>query len=607
MCGIFGFHLRQPVKATWQPLLERLGRISESRGKEACGFAVRTGDALSVLRWNRPLNHLLKQPIYKEFISGISPKSSDLVAIGHTRLVTNGGRDTMSNNQPVTRDGLALIHNGIICNFAELWKTEFDMDPPSQLDSEVLGALLGRALRNGSAADAVNEVFSKIEGDASFAVLSEERNELLLATNTGSLYMAEAADGSLVFASQHSFLSALLKHYPEFGTITQLKPRTHRLISLNQPQTPVSINALPKPRTRRELKRCTKCVLPETFPRITFDAQGVCSVCNHYKHFTPHGVDALKAICDKHRSKDGSVDCLVAFSGGRDSSYALHYLVKEMGMHPVTYTYDWGMVTDLARRNIARMCGKLGVENILVSADIPRKRENVRLNVNAWLRRPELGMVPLFMAGDKQYFYYPQQIRKELGIDLYFFAGNSAEQTGFKSGFCGVKESNAWYYALPIGQKLRMLQYFAVQYIKNPRYINRSLLDTFFSFYCAYIVKKDYHMFFDYVPWDEDTIMSTIKREYNWETEAGTDTTWRIGDGTAAFYNYIYLTMAGFTEHDTFRSTQIRQGEITRDEALAMLQRDHMPRYESMQQYATMAGIDLQRALQIIDNAPRLY
>ena len=46
-------------------------------------------------------------------------------------------------------------------------------------------------------------------------------------------------------------------------------------------------------------------------------------------------------------------------------------------MNVITYTYDWGMVTDLARRNIARACGKLKVENIIVAADISKKRRRV--------------------------------------------------------------------------------------------------------------------------------------------------------------------------------------------------------------------------------------
>ena len=63
-------------------------------------------------------------------------------------------------------------------------------------------------------------------------------------------------------------------------------------------------------------------------------------------------------------------------SGGRDSCYQLHILAKELGLKPIAYTYDWGMVTDIARRNCSRMCQKLGLEHIIVSADI-RKKERI--------------------------------------------------------------------------------------------------------------------------------------------------------------------------------------------------------------------------------------
>ena len=43
------------------------------------------------------------------------------------------------------------------------------------------------------------------------------------------------------------------------------------------------------------------------------------------------------------------------FSGGRDSSYGLHLMMKTLKVKPIAYTYDWGMVTDLGRRNISRM------------------------------------------------------------------------------------------------------------------------------------------------------------------------------------------------------------------------------------------------------------
>ena len=67
-------------------------------------------------------------------------------------------------------------------------------------------------------------------------------------------------------------------------------------------------------------------------------------------------------------------------------------------MIPITYTYDWGMVTDLGRRNISRMCAELKVENIIIAADISKKRRNIAMNLKAWLKCPHLGMVSIFTA-----------------------------------------------------------------------------------------------------------------------------------------------------------------------------------------------------------------
>ena len=64
------------------------------------------------------------------------------------------------------------------------------------------------------------------------------------------------------------------------------------------------------------------------------------------------------------------------FSGGQDSCYALHLIIKELDMVPITYTYDWGMVTDLGQRNISRMCSELGWK-ILSLPTTSLKRANI--------------------------------------------------------------------------------------------------------------------------------------------------------------------------------------------------------------------------------------
>lgn len=103
-----------------------------------------------------------------------------------------------------------------------------------------------------------------------------------------------------------------------------------------------------------------------------------------------------------------------------------------MGLNPIAFSYDWGMLTDLARRNQSRMCAKLGVEHILVSADIRKKRNNIKLNVEAWLHKPHLGTIPLFMAGDKHYFYYNNLIMKQNNIKISIMGENHLEKQVLK-------------------------------------------------------------------------------------------------------------------------------------------------------------------------------
>jgi hypothetical protein len=188
---------------------------------------------------------------------------------------------------------------------------------------------------------------------------------------------------------------------------------------------------------------------------------------------------------EPYRKTNGKQDCIVPFSGGRDSTYALHLIKEELNLNPITLTYDWGMVTDLARRNIARACGELGVENILVSADINWKRENIRKNVEAWLKNPHLGMIPLFMAGDKYFFYYTDRLKKQTGIDLNIWGINHLENTDFKVGFAGLppKFDKEHIYSISALNQLKLFGFVGQNLLKSPGYINQSMIDSVGSFF----------------------------------------------------------------------------------------------------------------------------
>jgi len=219
-------------------------------------------------------------------------------------------------------------------------------------------------------------------------------------------------------------------------------------------------------------------------------------------------------------------------------------------------------------------------------------------------------MIPLFMAGDKQYFYQAKKLRRQTGVELVLLCENMLERTHFKSGFAGVPpfmEDENHVYTLPVLSKLKMISFYGWQYLSNPAYLNISIPDTLFAYACYYLFTRDYHNLYRFIEWDEQTIENTLRNEYDWEVSPDTPSTWRIGDGTASFYNYIYFTVAGFSEHDTFRSNQIRQGVITRERALELVAQENRPRWESIKWYCDIIDVDFDAAIRRINAMPKLY
>ena len=114
------------------------------------------------------------------------------------------------------------------------------------------------------------------------------------------------------------------------------------------------------------MRFCTKCVLPESHESIEFDENGVCNICNQAKiKHQDINWDLRKQmlidICDKYRNK-GRYDCIIPFSGGKDSTYQLWYVVTQLKMKPLVVRFNhWGY-RPLVEENNNRTFKKLGVD-----------------------------------------------------------------------------------------------------------------------------------------------------------------------------------------------------------------------------------------------------
>ena len=651
MCGIFGAVCASDLavdRDLARALALSLLRFSQTRGREAAGVAVHDGEHIEVLKQAGSAADLLANPELRALLDAAfetydrrrqAGTGGALAIVGHSRLATNGGQSNDDNNQPVITHGVVALHNGIVVNDRALEARHPGLTRRGELDSEILASLLRAHLDDTKdLVAATRDTFAEIEGSASIAMLFDDLATMLLATNTGSLFRLESDRGRvLAFASERFILQRLLAHrrlgrwlgpcrieqiragHALAIRLHDLRPHPFALAATGRDGAPPGAEFAPNGRAvtiadrssrPSRLTRCALCILPATYPYVDFDDRGVCRYCRQWTKITPKGEQALLDAVAPYRSADGSPDVIVAFSGGRDSSYGLHYVKKHLGMNPVAFTYDWGMVTDLARRNQARVCGKLGVEHIVRSADITAKRRFVRKNVQAWLRRPELGMVTLLMAGDKEFYAHARRLREETGIKLVIFcAGNMIEDAPYKAGLMGVfpDDHGNTLTHMSLRNKIGMLWYFAKNFARNPAYFNESLLDTANAFWQTFVVKDDFLYLYHYIPWHEDTIVATIRREYDWEISHDTASTWRIGDGTAAFYNYVYQTIAGFTEDEVMLANMVREGHIDRAEALRRAAEYGKPRWPSIREYAQLIGFSAEEALQIINTARKRY
>ncbi len=113
---------------------------------------------------------------------------------------------------------------------------------------------------------------------------------------------------------------------------------------------------------------CRRCGLPANYPGATFDAEGTCSLCHSYESIREHAagyfrtLDDLRSNLDEARAqRRGPWDCLMLYSGGKDSTYALCRLA-DLGYSIYAFTLDNGFISEGAKENIRRVTDQLGVD-----------------------------------------------------------------------------------------------------------------------------------------------------------------------------------------------------------------------------------------------------
>ncbi|HEY2510628.1 MAG TPA: isomerizing glutamine--fructose-6-phosphate transaminase, partial [Polyangiaceae bacterium] len=203
MCGIVGYVGQKECA----PLLVEGLRRLEYRGYDSAGLAVHTGRGVEIVRAVGKLTNL-DAALKKQPLSGTT-------GIGHTRWATHG-RPSEANAHPHVAGSIALVHNGIIENHAELRK-ELEgrgIRFSSDTDTEIVAHLVNEAMKSGTKrlAEAVRAALKRVRGAYAIAVVSGDSPDEIVVARDASPLVVGIGEGEMLAASD---VPALLAHTRE--------------------------------------------------------------------------------------------------------------------------------------------------------------------------------------------------------------------------------------------------------------------------------------------------------------------------------------------------------------------------------------------------------
>lgn len=312
-----------------------------------------------------------------------------------------------------------------------------------------------------------------------------------------------------------------------------------------------------------ELKRCSRCILPGTFPGIRFDEEGVCNFCSNHKPISVLGEAKLKEILDTEKGK--TYDCVVPISGGKDSTYVLYYAVKIRKLKVIAVHYDSGFQSDLAKENMKNTCKTLNVPLVVNKVDYGN---HVKM-LKEILRMSEYtgSFYGLCVNCETNIRTAAINVARENQIPFILYGSSSFESSKGSRSFRRVKT-----YLKRIPKKdILKVAFHAIRFcfysVRQSIHMKVPLRYRFLPISTVPFPNKGIRVihFFDYVEWDQISKINFLVEKLGWVYPDGH--LHRFDCLLHCFANHYWLKEAGISIDGFNYSTMIRENHMKREEA----------------------------------------
>jgi len=304
------------------------------------------------------------------------------------------------------------------------------------------------------------------------------------------------------------------------------------------------------------VSRCARCAMPDTYPEVTFDDEGVCNFCRFYDaHWAEwmaspelqrESDTALRRIFAKAQRKKKPYDALIGISGGKDSSYMLYLLREVYGLNVLTFTKDGGFLAEDAKRRIDRLVKIFDVPHIYVYDPLAAELSGV------FMKRTGNFCAPCELST----FNLSEMMAREYDVPLLVIGSSSRTEAAPPKY---LNPWDPWYFH---------------NVLKDLRYHERLRASCYGRNYLILeaiehvLGRRRLVVLPNYIPWDEDEIRALFEREYG--IVFGSEHSDCFASSVA---HGLYRHKLGGNDPEVAKiALFVRTGKLTRDEALQKME-----------------------------------
>ncbi|MEZ5195353.1 MAG: NifU family protein [Bacteroidales bacterium] len=296
------------------------------------------------------------------------------------------------------------------------------------------------------------------------------------------------------------------------------------------------------------MKKCSQCGLPLKHEETSHTGGSVCEICFRYEkkwrnYDFKKAYKELVKIIEFYQTKKNKYDCIVPISGGKDSTYVLHYLKRVMKLNTLAVNYDNGFQTQQAYLNLKKAIEKTG--SAYISYRLP------------WEKLQQLYKDYTLKSGGDICGTC------NMGVSHAIYKIADSEKTPLIIwGYSSIHENT------PIFEGKR--------YCREKMY-RKAIIDCPANSY-ADEISYDYYKrrndfvslyLFNYIPYDETEILNTLKNEYEWEE--ATHGSNKADCDIFNISNYYKVKNNGYGRLNIKYAALIRDGQIEKDKAYEIL------------------------------------